>query len=271
MNRSKFDVVAREYDAGRPGYPDELFDTIEELSGSFLSGSRVADIGAGTGKATRSMVERGARVVAVDHGDKMLSVLRQRTPHVPVLQADANALPFVDHSFDLVTFAQSWHWVDLDRAPGEVVRVVRPGGALALWWNTAHTSQQRWFAEHRARLAALSTNEADRHFDSMWQAIPSAFPEFDVETADVRWQRTVTREMVLDELRSKSYVVALGAQGAREFVEREAALLADSDVDAVAGAGLNAAPADVPDDAPQGELTEAFVVRLAVIRIAAGR
>jgi len=262
MNRSKFDVVAREYDAGRPGYPDELFDTIEELSGTFLSGSRIADIGAGTGKATRSMVERGARVVAVDHGDKMLSVLRQRTPQVPVLQADANALPFANRSFDLVTFAQSWHWVDLDRAPAEVVRVVRPGGALALWWNTPDTSQQQWLAEHRARLAALSTNEVDRHFDSMWQAIPSAFPEFDVETAGVRWQRKVTREVVLDELRSKSYVVALGARGARDFVEREAALLTD----AVTDAGLNA-----PADVSEGEMTEAFVVRLAVIRVAPGR
>jgi ubiquinone/menaquinone biosynthesis C-methylase UbiE len=252
MSRSKFDVVAHEYDAGRPGYPDELFDTIEELSGSYLSGSRIADIGAGTGKATRSMVERGARVVAVDHGDKMLSVLRQRTPHVPVLQADANALPFADHSFDLVTFAQSWHWVDLDRAPAEVVRVIRPEGALALWWNTADTSQEQWFAEHRARLQALNTNEVDRRFDSMWHAIPSAFPDLDIETAEVHWQRHVTRDVVLNELRSKSYVVDLGTEGAREFVEREAGLLADA-------------------KAGPGALGEAFVVRLAVIRVGAGR
>ncbi len=77
-------------------------------------------------------------VVAVDHGARMLATLRGRTPDAPVVLADANALPFADNSFDLVTFAQSWHWVDLDRAPGEVIRVLRPGGALAVWWNVAH-------------------------------------------------------------------------------------------------------------------------------------
>ncbi len=49
MSRSRFDAVAQEYDAGRPGYPDDLYDAIEELSGSFLEGAALADVGAGTG------------------------------------------------------------------------------------------------------------------------------------------------------------------------------------------------------------------------------
>lgn len=243
MSRSKFDPIAREYDAGRPGYPDDLFDAVEELSGGFLGGSRVADIGAGTGIATRAMVARGAVVVAVDHGASMLSVLRQRTPQIPIVQADANALPFADRSFDFVTFAQSWHWVDLDRARAEVSRVVRPGGAVAMWWNTADPRRQQWLAEHRRRLEALSTNEVGAQFEAMWRAIPRAFAGFDVETTEISWQRVVTRDVILNDTRSKSYVVALGPDGVRELIEREAAML------------------------PDGELIEPFVTRLAVIRI----
>jgi ubiquinone/menaquinone biosynthesis C-methylase UbiE len=237
--------VAREYDAGRPGYPAELFDAIEDLGGMFLLDAAVADVGAGTGKATRAMRSRGASVVAVDHGAKMLAVLRARTPDVPVVLADANALPFADHSFDLVTFAQSWHWVDLSRAPREVVRVVRPGGAIALWWNNAEAKTESWLGEHRKRLASVDHGAIIEQFDAVWHALPSAFDKLDVETIRVPWERAVSKEVFLDEIRSKSYVAALGADGMREFVDRERELL------------------------PAGDLREPFVTNLAVVRVPA--
>src|SRR5437763_7297812 len=137
MSRSRFDVVAAQYDAGRPSYPDAMFEALAQLTAIPLTAARVADVGAGTGIATRALMSRGARVVAVDHGARMLATLRGRLPDSQVVLADANALPFADQSFDLVTFAQSWHWVDFPRAAAEVTRVLRPDGALALWWNTA--------------------------------------------------------------------------------------------------------------------------------------
>ncbi|MGH8889035.1 MAG: methyltransferase domain-containing protein [Acidothermaceae bacterium] len=243
MSRSKFDSVAAEYDAGRPGYPDELFDAIEQLSGGFLSGARVADIGAGTGKSTRALLDRGATVVAADHGANMLAVLQSRSPEVPVVLADANELPFADNSFDLVTFAQSWHWVDLAKAPAEVARVTRPGGAVAMWWNTSDPAADTWLLQHRARLEALGSNEVGSMLGEVWSALHSAFAEFEIETTQLRWHRIVDKAVVLDEVRSKSYVVALGDAGARDLVEEERRLL------------------------PDGELCESFLTRLAVVRI----
>jgi len=246
VSHSKFDSVAREYDAGRPGYPDALFDAVEDLAGTFFHGARVADIAAGTGKATRAMQARGAHVFAADHGKNMLEVLRSRTPDTPILLADANALPFANAVADLVTFAQAWHWVDLDRAPAEVVRVVRPGGAIALWWNVADRPHaESWLVQHRARYESLAHNDVGTKFEASWQAIPVVFAEFDVETTQVAWQRSVSREVILDELRSKSYIFQLGAEGMRDYVENERRLL------------------------PQGELHESFLTRLAVVRIPA--
>jgi SAM-dependent methyltransferase len=245
MSGSRFDAVAREYDAGRPGYPDALYDAIEELSGSFLAGVRIADVGAGTGISTRGLLDRGARVVAVDHGARMLAGLRARSPGASIVLADANALPFATASFDLVTFAQSWHWVDLDRAPRDVVRVLRPGGAVAIWWNTADDGSEIWLDEHRRRLRTAGQHAIGARFEAAWNSIPSAFVHLDVETTQVSWERTVSKDVILDEARSKSYIAGLGTAGAAAFVERERELI------------------------PDGDLREPFVTQLAVVRIPA--
>lgn len=245
MNRSRFDAVAREYDAGRPGYPRELFAAIQELSDVEFVDAKVADIGAGTGKSTRAMRELGAWVVGVDHGAQMLRVLRARTPHVPVVLADANALPFRDNALDLVTFAQSWHWVDLSRAPADVIRVVRPGGAIALWWNIADARGEPWLAEHRERLRTVGHGVIAEQVDFSWRSIRSAFDGLDVVTTRVHWERTVSKDVILDEARSKSYVVALGPALMQAFIDRERELL------------------------PDGELREPFVTDLAIVRVPA--
>ena len=140
---SPFDALVDAYDAGRPTYPNELYDAIERLAHP-LRQAAVIEIGAGTGIATRALLQRGARVFAVDIGEQMLRRLRTRTPGQPAVLGTANALPFADASADLVCAAQAWHWVDVDRAGPEVRRVLRPGGALAVWWNNVTADGQQW-------------------------------------------------------------------------------------------------------------------------------
>ncbi|MHC5907592.1 class I SAM-dependent methyltransferase [Streptomyces sp. S6] len=131
-----FNAAAAQYAANRPGYPQELLDTIEELADRKWEGARVGDIGAGTGIATSLLHGRGARIVAVEPGEGMAAEFRRALPDVPVVRGDGNRLPFRDATLDLLTYAQSWHWTDPTRAVPEALRVLRPGGALALWWNT---------------------------------------------------------------------------------------------------------------------------------------
>ncbi|EUA44075.1 ubiE/COQ5 methyltransferase family protein [Mycobacterium xenopi 3993] len=94
------------------------------------------DLGAGTGKLTTRLVERGLDVVAVDPIPEMLDVLRKSLPDTPALLGTAEEIPLPDNSVDAVLVAQAWHWFDPARAIPEVIRVLRPGGRLGLVWNT---------------------------------------------------------------------------------------------------------------------------------------
>ncbi|MBZ6085511.1 class I SAM-dependent methyltransferase [Streptomyces olivaceus] len=216
-----FNAAAAQYAANRPSYPPALFDALEELTGRPLKGSRVADIGAGTGLATARLHERGARVVAVEPGAGMAAEFRRTLPGVPVVRGNGNALPLADHTADLLTYAQSWHWTDPARAVPEALRVLRPGGALALWWNTA-ALDVAWIAE--------SARRVDRHFAD--QNLSAGQRDFDARTADptgsldfthrvVRWSRRVPVDTHLANLGSHSVFLTDGEERAAAFLAEE--------------------------------------------------
>jgi 2-polyprenyl-3-methyl-5-hydroxy-6-metoxy-1,4-benzoquinol methylase len=85
---SILDTVAAEYHQGRPSYPDELYETVEELSGTRFRGAVVLDIGAIPGISTRRMLARGATVMAIDLGSQMISRLRAHSPDVKTVHGD---------------------------------------------------------------------------------------------------------------------------------------------------------------------------------------
>ncbi|MFD0271516.1 class I SAM-dependent methyltransferase [Streptomyces sp. NPDC127106] len=211
-----FDRAAPLYAAHRPGYPDGLFDAVEELAGRPLRGARVADIGAGTGISTALLHARGARVLAVEPGDGMAAEFRRTHPHIPLVRGDGNRLPLAGSAFDLLTYAQAWHWTDPARAVPEARRVLRPGGALALWWNDPDTAVD-WIAEQGARIRAFF------HADV---TPPRLLPaELAFTTRAVRWSRRIPLEAHLANHASHSAFLVVGPDRAREFLDAERALL----------------------------------------------
>lgn len=130
--RTIFDEDAALYARVRPGYPDAIFAGLGELAG-LGPGTRVVEIGPGTGQATLPLVARGAHVVAVELGANLAAALRERTAGRPVevVESAFEQWAAPPASADLVTSFTAWHWVDAAVRAQRVAGVLRPGGALA--------------------------------------------------------------------------------------------------------------------------------------------
>jgi SAM-dependent methyltransferase len=159
-----FDAWADEYDRFRPGYPDELFETIAQRL-ELPTRPLVVDLGAGTGRASLAMAELGWRVTAVEPGRPLLEVLRSAATDagliVSTVQAGAEATGLDPQTADLVTAAQAFHWFDRDQALPEIARILKPRGGVALFWNVRDTERSAFLADYDALLARHAASEVD--------------------------------------------------------------------------------------------------------------
>jgi SAM-dependent methyltransferase len=188
-----FGSAAAAYERGRPSYPPEAIDWL--LPGD---AQKVLDLGAGTGKLTTRLVERGLDVVAVDPIPDMLERLRAALPETRALLGTAEEIPLEDNSVDAVLVAQAWHWVDPQRAIPEVARVLRPGGRLGLVWNT-RDERLGWVRE----LGRIIGSDGDQgRFD---MTLPAPFDE--PRRHQVEWTNYLTPQALIDLVASRSYCI----------------------------------------------------------------
>jgi demethylmenaquinone methyltransferase/2-methoxy-6-polyprenyl-1,4-benzoquinol methylase len=146
------------------------------------AGDRVLDLACGTGDLSEQAALLGARVVGIDFAGEMLRGARRRGIEVGFVQGDAEALPLPDASVDVVScgFALR-NFASLDTALDEVVRVLRPGGRIALlevdrpdtaWIGAAHSF---YFDRVVPAIGGLlSDREAYRYLPESTTYLPSA-------------------------------------------------------------------------------------------------
>ena len=127
-----FHRAAEEYERGRPGWPAGL---LEEFP--VADDATVLDLGAGTGKLTRVLAGRYARVLALEPLAELRAILAERVPSAEPLPGVAEAIPLGDAEVDAVFAAQSFHWFANEVALAEIARVLRPEGVFARLWNEA--------------------------------------------------------------------------------------------------------------------------------------
>jgi SAM-dependent methyltransferase len=127
---------AARYDRARPSYPRELIDRILAASprGSGDPAPTVLDIGIGTGIVARLLQARGATVLGVEPDPRMAEVARGSGIEVEV--AKIEDWDPMGRLFDAAVSGQAWHWVDPVTGAAVAARALRPGGLLALFWNT---------------------------------------------------------------------------------------------------------------------------------------
>jgi SAM-dependent methyltransferase len=132
--RATFEEVPELYDRARPLYPSELFDDLVSF-GRLEPGSRVLEIGCGTGQATLPLAERGLDVVCVELGAGLAAVARRklaRFPRVEVVHAVFEEWEAEEASFDAVVAFTAFHWLDPEAKYAKPARLLRPGGMLAV-------------------------------------------------------------------------------------------------------------------------------------------
>jgi SAM-dependent methyltransferase len=135
--RHVFGKAAAVYTTARPDYPDRVYDILRDRC-QLGPTSRVVEIGAGSGQATKRLLEVGAHVVAVEPSEALAGQLRAELTMAQRLEVVVSAFEDVDlapSSFDLVTAATAFHWLDPEQAFPKIASILRPGGWLAVWWN----------------------------------------------------------------------------------------------------------------------------------------
>jgi SAM-dependent methyltransferase len=133
--RLAFGRVADAYDRARPSYPAEVVDAVVELGG-LSPGVAIFEVGAGTGKATVLLAQRGLRILAVEPDREMARIARARVAAYPELE-------IVESDFErwrpsgrrqAIVSAQAWHWVAEDVRYAKAGEALLPGGKLLAIW-----------------------------------------------------------------------------------------------------------------------------------------
>jgi SAM-dependent methyltransferase len=156
--RATFNQDAELYDRSRPGYPDELIADLVRLAG-IAPGSRVLEIGCGTGQLTLPLARRGCEIVALDIGPDLVAIARRKLEAFPRIQVIVSAFeewPLPALPFDAVVSATAFHWLNPAVRVNKAAEALRPRGALATiathhvaggtaqFFSDAQSCYQRW-------------------------------------------------------------------------------------------------------------------------------
>jgi SAM-dependent methyltransferase len=135
--RAAFSSKAEKYARYRWDYAPPVIQAVFDIA-HITRASSVADIGAGTGILTRAFAGRAGRVWAVEPNPEMRRLAEKALqPHAAcrVVDGSAEATTLPDHAVDLITVAQAIHWFDPGPTRAEFLRILKPGGWLAVLRN----------------------------------------------------------------------------------------------------------------------------------------
>jgi SAM-dependent methyltransferase len=185
-----FNEIADEYDRNRPAYPDVLVDLACEVA-ALGEGSRVLEIGCGTGQLTRGLLARGLRVTAVEPGDQLIAVADTNLKDagdVEFVHARLEDMQPPSVSYEAVFSASAIHWVDPDLGWRQIADALAPGGTLALLQYIG-LRERRSVDDQQALLSALR-----RHAPDIAATFPS-YRDLDHTIAGVRERRQNVAEV----------------------------------------------------------------------------
>jgi SAM-dependent methyltransferase len=219
-----FEQIAEAYEQGRPGYAEAALDAVE-----LPADAVVLDLAAGTGKLTRQLVARYARVIAVEPLDGMRAVLERVVPEAEALKGSADAIPLEDASVDAVFVGEAFHWFAGDDVLVEIARVLRPRGALAILSNQKDGDFEPPLPEAfwaRYRSGALQKPPEQSFSTGLWRA-PFPGPFGPLRETSYPNPVELDRAMILAQVSSWSMVAALPEADRKRLLADLAELVPD--------------------------------------------
>jgi len=167
-NNEYFDRVASEWDSMRSEFFSEAVREAAMNKAQVQAGKTAADLGAGTGFVTAGLLQRGLRVVCVDHSEEMAKILKEKfgNQDFDVRTGEYDSLPIDDASVDYVFANMYLHHVDdPSKAIHEMARILRPGGRLVITDVDEH-NHDFLLKEHHDRWPGFRREDVTRWFES---------------------------------------------------------------------------------------------------------
>lgn len=210
-----FGATAEDYERGRPPWPEAAVERVAAALG-LGPDSTVVDLGAGTGKLSRLLAGRFARVVAVEPAAEMRALLAARLPQVEALEGTAEQIPLPGGAADAILVGDAFHWFDGRAAIAEFTRVLGAAGGIALLWKKPDGPSDPPLPEAaralaRAAIARGGEPGGPRVERGEWREpfARSAFGE--LHGAEIPYEYTTDRDGIVANLMSISSIAGLPA------------------------------------------------------------
>ncbi|BBF42294.1 methyltransferase [Lachnospiraceae bacterium KM106-2] len=224
--RRTFNKDAYLYDEYRPEYPDELFTDIISYT-HIERGSKLLEIGVGTGQATRPFLELGCDIIGIELGDQLSSYVRDKYKdydNFKVINDDFMSYPIEENSYDFIYCATAFHWLPKEEAYTKIRRALKKDGTLALFWNhpypnreddRSNLANQRIYQKYRPsdeKQIEFSEKDCNKYRDEL---VEFGFQK--VESKLYRRVRTLQTEEYIQLLNTYSDHIALRAEVKEKF------------------------------------------------------
>ena len=209
-SKKRFSDKVDNYVKFRPTYPAKTIELIIQKSNIDQS-SAIADIGAGTGKFTKLLLEQDLQVSAVEPNGNMRGAAEAELSaysNFTSINGSAEQTGLPDNSIDLITVAQAFHWFDHDKCKIEFGRVLKPGGHVALIWNR-RDKRSAFMAEYEQIIKRLHNEYPNLTHDKMTAYVFNAFFK-NHETFNICWKQPCDFTSLWGRAQSSSYAPAPG-------------------------------------------------------------
>lgn len=209
----RFYNKAEKYELYRPSYTEESIIKILDLCKFIPSNEiKVADIGAGTGKFTQLLLDKGFIVYAIEPNEEMRIIAEKKFKDydnfnsINKIAEDTN---LENNSISIITVAQAFHYFDLDKTKKEFKRILKPQGKVALLWNF-RLRDSEFIKEYENIIYGLHSNKVkpthaqDNMTDELFKKFFTSYEianisnsqEFDFESL---WGRTLSNNHMPNE------------------------------------------------------------------------